>query len=68
MEEGNIILRPKSSYGIDKIYKHGYMYSFVKIVEGGQRGDFLVLIRSNEDGTKFVVKLESDKDFKVMLN
>lgn len=68
MEEGNIILRPKSSYGREEIFKHGYNYSFVKIVEGGQNGDFLILVRSKEDNSKIVVKLESDKDFKVMLN
>lgn len=68
MEEGNIILRAKSDYGREKISKHGYKYEFVKIVEGGQNGDFLILVRSKEDKSKIIVKVESDIDFKVMLN
>lgn len=60
---GNVIIQAKSAYGRDKIFHHGNEYTYVKIVEHYYNGDFLIMIKSNYDDTKILLKLETDEDF-----
>lgn len=66
--EYNILLHAKSDYGRKQIVRHGNEFLFIKIVEYHECGDFLILVKSIKSNIKIVVILESDNDFKVMLN
>ena len=65
MNEGNVVVEPKSDYGREVVLKHGKEYTYIKIVEHVSNGDFLVMIKSTRDSKGILVNIAIDKDFVV---
>ncbi len=68
MNRGNVIIKPKSSFGYLATSVHGKEYNLIKIAEKTHGSNFIILIKSVKDNSKLLVNIEKDKDFVVKFN